>query len=81
VTALERRGIGFKSLQECMDTTTPGGKPRRLSRKGMELAVTMLQDPNNRIDDICAMIRHFARHALPVRQGRAGSDHVNPPGT
>jgi len=26
VTALEQRGIGFKSLQESMDTTTPGGK-------------------------------------------------------
>jgi DNA invertase Pin-like site-specific DNA recombinase len=25
VTALEHRGIGFKSLQESMDTTTPGG--------------------------------------------------------
>jgi DNA invertase Pin-like site-specific DNA recombinase len=26
VTALEQRGIGFKSLQESMDTTTPGGE-------------------------------------------------------
>ena len=26
MTALEHRGIGFKSLQESMDTTTPGGK-------------------------------------------------------
>src|SRR5215510_245454 len=26
VTILERRGIGFKGLQESMDTTTPGGK-------------------------------------------------------
>jgi hypothetical protein len=26
VTALEQRGIGFKSLQESTDTTTPGGK-------------------------------------------------------
>lgn len=26
VTALEQRGIGFKSLQEGMDTTKPGGK-------------------------------------------------------
>jgi DNA invertase Pin-like site-specific DNA recombinase len=25
-TILEHRGIGFKSLQESMDTTTPGGK-------------------------------------------------------
>jgi DNA invertase Pin-like site-specific DNA recombinase len=93
VTALEQRGIGFKSLQESMDTTTPGGKlifhvfaalaefergvirerthaglnaarargrhggrPRKLSRKGVELAVTMLRDPKNRIDDICATV-------------------------
>jgi DNA invertase Pin-like site-specific DNA recombinase len=93
VTALEQRGIGFKSLQESMDTTTPGGKlifqvfaslaefergairerthagltaarargrnggrPRKLSRKGVELAVTMLRDPNNRIDDIRATV-------------------------
>jgi DNA invertase Pin-like site-specific DNA recombinase len=93
VTALEQRGIGFKSLQESMDTTTPGGKlifhvfaaladfercvirerthaglnaararglnggrPRKLSRKGVELAVTMLRDRNNRIDDICATV-------------------------
>jgi len=93
VTALEQRGIGFKSLQESMDTTTPGGKlifhvfaalaefergvirerthaglnaarargrhggrPRKLSRKGVELAVTMLGDPNNRIHDICATV-------------------------
>jgi DNA invertase Pin-like site-specific DNA recombinase len=26
VSILEHRGIGFKSLQESMDTTTPGGK-------------------------------------------------------
>ena len=26
VTGLESRGIGFRSLQESMDTTTPGGK-------------------------------------------------------
>jgi DNA invertase Pin-like site-specific DNA recombinase len=26
VTALEQRGIGLKSLQESMDTTTPGGR-------------------------------------------------------
>jgi DNA invertase Pin-like site-specific DNA recombinase len=93
VTALEQRGIGFKSLQESIDTTAPGGKlifhvfaalaefergvirertqagltaarargrhggrPRKLSRKGAELAVTMLADPKNRIDDICAMV-------------------------
>jgi DNA invertase Pin-like site-specific DNA recombinase len=93
VTALAHRGIGFKSLQESMDTTTPGGKlifhvfaalaefergvirertqagltaarsrgrnggrPRKLSRKGVELAVSMLQDPRNRINDICATV-------------------------
>ena len=93
VTALEQRGIGFKSLQESMDTTTPGGKlvfhvfaavaefergvirqrtnaglkaarargrndgrPRKLFRKGVELAVTMLRDPNNCIDDMCATV-------------------------
>lgn len=93
VTALEQRGIGFRSLQESLDTTTPGeklifhvfaalaefergvirertqaglnaarargrhgGRPRKLSRKSVELAVTMLRDPNNRIDDICATV-------------------------
>jgi DNA invertase Pin-like site-specific DNA recombinase len=93
VTTLEQRGIGFKSLQESMDTTTPGGKlifhvfaalaefergvirertqagltaarargrrggrPRKLSRKGVELAVSMLQDPRNRISDICTTV-------------------------
>ena len=114
VTALEQRGIGFKSLQESMDTTTPGGKlifhvfaalaefergvirertqaglkaarargrnaaAAKLSRKGMELAVTMLarsQQPHRRY---LRDGRHFARHALPVRQGREGSDDVNP---
>jgi DNA invertase Pin-like site-specific DNA recombinase len=33
-----------------------GGRPRKLSRKGVELAVTMLGDPHNRIDDICTMV-------------------------
>jgi DNA invertase Pin-like site-specific DNA recombinase len=33
-----------------------GGRPRKLSRKGVELAVTMLRDRNNRIDDICATV-------------------------
>ena len=82
MTALDQRGIGFKSLQESMDTTTPGGKlifhvfaalaefergvirergsnggrRYKLSQKGKELAVTMLGDPKNRIDDICATI-------------------------
>jgi DNA invertase Pin-like site-specific DNA recombinase len=93
VTALEQRGIGFKSLQESMDTTTPGGKlifhmfaalaefergvirerthagltaarargrhggrRYKLSQKGKELAITMLADPKNRIDDICATV-------------------------
>jgi DNA invertase Pin-like site-specific DNA recombinase len=90
VTALEHRGIGFKSLQESMDTTTPGGKlifhvfaalaefergiirertqaglhaarargrqggrPRKLTGKRAEMAVAMLNDPTNTIDDIC----------------------------
>jgi DNA invertase Pin-like site-specific DNA recombinase len=93
VTTLEHRGIGFKSLQESMDTTTPGGKlifhvfaalaefergvirertqagltaarargrhggrRYKLSQKGKELAVTMLADPKNRIDEICATV-------------------------
>jgi DNA invertase Pin-like site-specific DNA recombinase len=93
VTAPEQRGIGFKSLQESMDTTTPGGKlifhvfatlaefergvirerthaglkaarargrhggrRYKLPQKGKELAITMLADPKNRIDDICATV-------------------------
>jgi DNA invertase Pin-like site-specific DNA recombinase len=93
VTVLEQRGIGFKNLQESIDTTTSAGKlifhifaalaefergvirerthaglkaarprgckcgrPRKLSRKGVELAVSMLQDPRNRISEICAMV-------------------------
>jgi DNA invertase Pin-like site-specific DNA recombinase len=93
VTALEQRRIGFKSLQESMDSTTPGGKlifhvfaalaefergvirehthaglkaarargrnggrRYKLPGRGRDLAVTMLADPNNRIDDICATV-------------------------
>jgi DNA invertase Pin-like site-specific DNA recombinase len=93
VTALEQRGIGFKSLQESMDTTTPGGKlifhviaalaefergiirertqaglkaarargrrggrPRKLNQKGVALAVSMLKEPSNNVNDICATI-------------------------
>ena len=33
-----------------------GGRPRKLSRKGVELAVSMLQNPRNRISDICATV-------------------------
>jgi DNA invertase Pin-like site-specific DNA recombinase len=33
-----------------------GGRPRQLSRKGVALAVTMLQDPTNRIDNMCATV-------------------------
>lgn len=90
VTALEHRGIGFKSLQESMDTITPdgklifhvfaalaeferdvirerthaglkaarargrqGGRPHKLTGKRAEMAVAMLNDPTNAIDDIC----------------------------
>ena len=92
VTGLEYRGLGFKSLQESMDTTTPGGKlifhvfaalaefergvirertqaglnaprargatvaDRASCLEGVELAVTMLRDPNHRIDDMCATV-------------------------
>jgi DNA invertase Pin-like site-specific DNA recombinase len=93
VTTLERRGIGLKSLQEHMDTTTPGGRlilhvfaalaeferalirertqaglnaarargrhggrPRKLNQKGAALAVSMLREPTNRVDDICATV-------------------------
>ena len=88
-----QRGIGFKSLQESMDTTTPGGKlifhafaalaefergvirertqagllaardrgrhggrRYKLPQKGRDLAVTMLANPRNRVDDICETI-------------------------
>jgi DNA invertase Pin-like site-specific DNA recombinase len=33
-----------------------GGRPRKLSRKGIELALSMLQNPRNRISDICAVV-------------------------
>jgi DNA invertase Pin-like site-specific DNA recombinase len=93
VTALEQRGIGFKSLQESMDTTTPGGKlifhviaalaefergiirertngglkaaralgrhggrPRKLNHKRASMAVSMLKDPANSVNDICATV-------------------------
>jgi DNA invertase Pin-like site-specific DNA recombinase len=93
VTTLEHRGIGFKSLQEGMDTMTPGGKlifhimgalaecergilrertqagltaarargrhggrPRKLTQKGAAMAVSMLREPTNRVDDICATV-------------------------
>jgi DNA invertase Pin-like site-specific DNA recombinase len=93
VTALEQRGIGLKSLQESMDTTTPGGRlilhafgalaefergiirertqagltaarargchggrPRKLNQKGAAIAVSMLREPTNRVDDICATV-------------------------
>jgi DNA invertase Pin-like site-specific DNA recombinase len=93
VTTLEQRGIGFKSLQESMDSTTPGGKlifcvigalaefergiirertqaglkaarargrhggrPRKLNQKGAAMAVSMLREPTNRVNDICATV-------------------------
>jgi DNA invertase Pin-like site-specific DNA recombinase len=93
VTGLEQHGIGFKSLQESMDTTTPGGKlifhvfaalaefergvirertqagllaarargrhggrRYKLPQKGRDLAVAMLADPRNRVDDICETV-------------------------
>jgi DNA invertase Pin-like site-specific DNA recombinase len=93
VTTLEQRGIGLKSLQESMDTTTPGGKlifhvmaalaefergiirertqaglkaarargrqggrPRKLNHKRAALAVSMLREPSNSVNDICATV-------------------------
>ena len=106
VTTLEQRGIGFKSLQESMDTTTPGGKlifhvfaalaefergvirerthaglkaarargrnggrRYKLPQKGRDLAVTMLADRTNRIDDICATVG--ISHATLYRYAKA----------
>ncbi|MEU8125329.1 recombinase family protein [Spirillospora sp. NPDC049024] len=33
VADLRRRGVGFRSLKEALDTTTPGGRPPRLPRR------------------------------------------------
>ncbi len=63
VTALEHRGIGFKSLQERMDTTTPGGV--RTRQVGAVMAITIGRvvtghDANGnavvRIDDVSAHV-------------------------
>jgi quercetin dioxygenase-like cupin family protein len=108
VTALEQRGIGFKSLQESMDTTTPGGKLifhvfaalaefergviRERTQAGLNAARAqrwqaaqavserrgigghLAERPQQPRRRYLRDGRHFARHALPVRQGREGSD-------
>jgi DNA invertase Pin-like site-specific DNA recombinase len=93
VTDLQARGIGFKSLQENIDTTTAngvlffhifgaiaqferelirertlaglqsarargrmGGRPQALDDKTRALAVSMYNDPQNAVKDICATL-------------------------
>lgn len=87
---LDERGIYFKSVQESLDTSTPGGKlifhvfgalaeferdiirertlaglaaarargkvggrPRKLSKKQVEMAKTLMADPSRSIGEIC----------------------------
>jgi DNA invertase Pin-like site-specific DNA recombinase len=94
IQALSDRGVGFKSLQESIDTTTPGGKlvfhvfgalaeferdlirertnaglkaarargrkggrPKSLSDKQRQQAVTLLKDSSNSIADICRTLK------------------------
>jgi hypothetical protein len=38
VTGLRKRGIGFRSLHEALDTTTPGGRLRRRRRRPAHLS-------------------------------------------
>lgn len=90
ITELNERGVYFKSLQESLDTSTPGGKlifhvfgalaeferdiisertkaglaaarargrkggrPRKLSKKQVEMAKTLMADPSRSIGEIC----------------------------
>ncbi len=94
IQALSDRGIGFKSLQESIDTTTPGGKlvfhvfgalaeferdlikertnaglnaarargrrggrPKALTERQCQQAVTLLKDPTNSVADICKTLK------------------------
>jgi DNA invertase Pin-like site-specific DNA recombinase len=94
IQALNNRGIGFKSLQESIDTTTSGGKlvfhifcalaeferdlirertkaglnsarargrnggrPKSLSDKQRQQAITLLKDSANSIADICKTLK------------------------
>jgi DNA invertase Pin-like site-specific DNA recombinase len=49
-----------------------GGRPRKLSGKGRDLAVSMLQDPRNSIRGICATVG-ISRSTL-YRYARAPKD-------
>lgn len=94
IQALSDRGIGFRSLQESIDTTTPGGKlvfhvfgalaeferdlirertnaglkaarargknggrPKSLTERQRQQAMTLLKDTSNSITDICKTLR------------------------
>ena len=94
VNDMEKRGIGFKSLQESIDTTTSGGKltfhlfgalaefersiirerthaglaaarargrkggrKKKLTGKKLEMAMTMMDDKNNRVVDIAELYK------------------------
>ena len=93
VNQLQAKGIGFSSVQENIDTTTPGGKlifhvfgalaeferelirertqaglkaarargkkggrPNKLTTKQIEMAKTLMNDPNVSVSSICRML-------------------------
>jgi hypothetical protein len=91
VTGLESRGIGFRSLQESMDTTTPGGKLifhvfaalaefergviRERTQAGLMAARARGRQGGRRYK-LPQNGRHFARHPVPLCPGGEGGDGV-----
>lgn len=59
VAELRERGIGFRSLHEALDTTTPGGRPTVVNEDLIRAARDMLSNPANSVTTIAKILGVF----------------------
>ncbi len=56
VADLRRRGVGFTSLHENLDTTTPGGRPTVITPEIIRAARDMLPNPDPSVTAIAKLL-------------------------
>jgi Resolvase, N terminal domain/Zinc-binding dehydrogenase len=75
ITGLADRGIGFRSLQEAIDTTTPGGKLDFMRSLGADQVIDYGSDDFTRSDEPYDLVLDLVAHRSPFACRRALAPH------